>query len=65
VIEPDFTVDAGVDPDVVYEALYAWMLENDTAVVRVGWDGCSQRMLALLCNLNANPDWCRVELLLP
>lgn len=65
VVEPDFTVTPTTDPDLLYEELYAWMLENDTAVVRVGWDGCSQRMLALLCNLTANPEWCRSDVLLP
>ena len=65
VLEPDFAVTPTTDPDLMYEELYAWMLEKDTAVVRVGWDGCSQRMLALLCNLTANPEWCRSDVLLP
>ncbi len=65
ILEPDFTVNQTTDPDLLYEELYAYMLENDTAVVRVGWDGCSQRMLALLCNLTADPEWCRSDVLLP
>ncbi|MBR5445866.1 MAG: hypothetical protein IKV57_07080 [Clostridia bacterium] len=65
VLEPDFAVTPTTDPDLMYEELYAWMLENDTAVIRVGWDGCSQRMLALLCNLTANPEWCRADVLMP
>lgn len=65
VIEPDFTVNAATDPDVVYAALYTYMLEADSAIVRVGWDGCSQRMLALLCDLTANPEWCQSDILLP
>ena len=65
VVEPDFTVDYSTDPDLVYEALVLYLQTHDNAVVKVSGDGCSQRMIALLCNLTANPDWCRTELLLP
>lgn len=65
VIEPDFVVDYSVDPDVVYGELTAFLQENDSAVVKISGDGCSQRMIALLCNLTANPEICRTEILLP
>ncbi|MBQ8641030.1 MAG: hypothetical protein IJ480_02335 [Clostridia bacterium] len=65
VIEPDFIVDYSTDPDLVYEELMTYIQEHETAVVKVSGDGCSQRMVALLCNLTADPDWCRAEVLLP
>ena len=65
VVEPDFVVDYSTDPDVIYEELTAFLKENDSAVVKVSGDGCSQRMIALLCNLTADPEYCRTEVLLP
>ncbi|MBQ8401464.1 MAG: hypothetical protein IJX14_05995, partial [Clostridia bacterium] len=65
VIEPDFVVDYSTDPDAVYARLTAFLEENDSAVVKVSGDGCSQRMIALLCNLTADPAYCRTDVLLP
>jgi len=65
VVEPDFVVDYSTDPDAVYAELTAFLEENDSVIVKVSGDGCSQRMIALLCNLMADPEACRTEMLLP
>ena len=65
VVEPDFVVDYSTDPDAVYAELTAYLKEHDSVIVKVSGDGCSQRMIALLCNLTADPESCRTELLLP
>ena len=65
VVEPDFVVDYSTDPDAVYAELTAFLEENDSVIVKVSGDGCSQRMIALLCNLTADPEVCRTEMLLP
>ncbi len=64
VIEPDFVVDYSTDPDLAYAELTAFLETHDEAIVQVSGDGCSQRMIALLCNLTAG-DGCRAEALLP
>ncbi len=64
VIEPDFRVDFSTDPDIVYEALCTYMETHDVAIVQVSGDGCSQRMIALLCNLTAG-EYCQTEVFLP
>lgn len=51
VIEPDFVVDYRTDPDAVYAALAAYSTEHSQVIVQVSGDGCSQRMIALLCEL--------------
>lgn len=51
VIEPDFVVDYRTDPDAVYAELVAYLAEHDQVIVQVSGDGCSQRMIALLCDL--------------
>ena len=65
VVEPDFVVDYSTDPDTVYGELTAFLEENRSVIVKVSGDGCSQRMIALLCNLTADPEYCRTEVLLP
>ena len=51
-------VDSQTNPDTVFRMVVEWLAENDTAVVSVGLDGCSQRMLALLLDyLTENPDY--------
>ncbi|MBR2435747.1 MAG: hypothetical protein IKB22_09780, partial [Lentisphaeria bacterium] len=65
VVEPDFVVDYSTDPDAIYGELTAFLEENDSVIVKVSGDGCSQRMIALLCNLTADPQLCRTEVLLP
>lgn len=58
VVKPDFVVDSQTNPDTVFRMVVEWLAENDTAVVSVGLDGCSQRMLALLLDyLTENPDY--------
>ncbi len=64
VIEPDFVVDYSTDPDLAYSQLCAFLETHDEAIVQVSGDGCSQRMIALLCDLTAG-DGCRAEALLP
>ncbi len=64
IIEPDFVVDYSTDPDLVFEKLCAFLENHEEAIVQVSGDGCSQRMIALLCNLTAG-ETCRVEALLP
>lgn len=51
VIEPDFVVDYRTDPDVVYGEIAAYLTDHDQVIVQVSGDGCSQRMIALLCDL--------------
>ncbi len=63
VIEPDFVVDYSTDPDLVYGELCTWLETHEEVVVQVSGDGCSQRMIALLCNLTADGTY-RTEKLL-
>jgi len=65
VVEPDFVVNYRTDPDLVFEELVKFLETEDSAVVQISGDGCSQRMIALLCNLTADPTYCRTEKLLP
>lgn len=63
VVKPDFVVDSQTNPDTVFHMIMEWLAENDTVVVSVGLDGCSQRMLALLGEyLAENPDFVVEEL---
>ncbi len=64
VIEPDFVVDYSTDPDLAFARLVEFLETHDEAIVQVSGDGCSQRMIALLCNLTAG-EGCRAEALLP
>ncbi len=58
VVKPDFVVDNQTNPDTVFQLVTEWLTENDTVVVSVGLDGCSQRMLILLkAYLAENPDF--------
>ena len=50
-IQPHFTVNYQTDPDVVFEDMLAYLRTNNHVVLRVGTDGCSQRMLVLLTEL--------------
>ncbi len=50
-IIPDFTVNYQTDPDVVFEDMLKHFQDNDHAVLQVGTDGCSQRILVLLKEL--------------
>ena len=48
---PDFTVDYQTDPDRIYNEMLVFLETNDNVIVKIDTDGCSQRMLVLLCNL--------------
>lgn len=63
VIEPDFVVDYRTDPDAVYAELVAYLAEHDQVIVQVSGDGCSQRMIALLCDLIGGREVVRDEVL--
>jgi len=65
VVEPDFTVNYKTDPDLVFAELKTFLETEDSAVVQISGDGCSQRMVALICDLTADPSYCRTEKLLP
>lgn len=57
VVCPDFIVDSRTNPESVYALLVEWLETHDVAVLRVGLDGCSQRMLVLVAQLLAeDPD---------
>lgn len=62
-IEPDFVVDYRTDPDAVYAELVAYLAEHDQVIVQVSGDGCSQRMIALLCDLIGGREVVRDEVL--
>lgn len=58
VIKPDFCVDSQTNPDSVYALLLEWLTENDQAILSVGMDGCSQRILTLIDTFLAeNPEY--------
>ena len=58
VVQPDFTVDSRTNPDSVYALLVEWLETHDQAVLWVGLDGCSQRMLTRIAQLLADdPDY--------
>lgn len=63
VIEPDFVVDYRTDPDSMYTELTEYMSEHDRVIVQVSGDGCSQRMIALLCDLVGGREVVRDEVL--
>lgn len=63
VIEPDFVVDYRTDPDAVYAELIAYLADHDKVIVQVSGDGCSQRMIALLCDLIGGGESVRDEVL--
>jgi len=65
VVEPNFIVNYQTDPDLLYTHIVSYMETADSAVVQVSGDGCSQRLLALLCNLTADPNYCISDVLLP
>lgn len=63
VIEPDFVVDYRTDPDSMYAELTEYLTEHDRVIVQVSGDGCSQRMITLLCNLIGSGETVRDEVL--
>jgi len=50
-VVPDFTVDYQTDPDRIYREMLVFLETNDNVILRIDTDGCSQRMLVLLCEL--------------
>lgn len=63
VIEPDFVVDYRTDPDAVYAEITEYLTAHDRVIVQVSGDGCSQRMIALLCNLIGSGESVQTEVL--
>ncbi|MBQ7922930.1 MAG: hypothetical protein IJ325_10220 [Clostridia bacterium] len=62
-VVPDFTVNYQTDPDVVFENMLTYLRNSDHVVLRVGTDGCSQRILVLLIELLGwNEDYSVVKL---
>lgn len=47
-VVPDFTVNYQTDPDVVFEDMLTFLWNSNHVVLRIGTDGCSQRILVLL-----------------